>query len=674
MKQLLYNNEQILVKFSYSEVLLNVFKATIPSSGRKAIYDYRGKFLHWIVYPIHLEKLLHFGKTYGFAIDKKLFKIDPRVIGKINIRIDFNEDEFVFSVYNAGFIKEEFDRIPNIKWDGKEYKVKADNYIFVQMFIDRMKKHFQNVNLTVTSNAFNAINNPTTSKIQKIELRRQNVKKYLKNYKFKEKPFKHQIENIVEVIANEDFLNNDETGAAKSYPTLCIIDIYLKKGMEKALIITPNSVKYNWLTEEIMTRFPEYYESKQVSLYDSSCTKKNAKKYLQGTIVKNVDLAMNKKILIINQESVAKNKLKLMNFLGDKGILIIDEVQCIKNPGAKITQSVMGLRNKNGISHCAKRKIILTGTLIADKPIDAYIPIKLIGGEVPDSFVEFKRLYCDYQGAVLKRYKNLDVLKEIIKQKSIRHLKKDCLDLPPKIYQNIFVDLEPEQKALYEKMKKHLYIEIFKKGGLYKLKAGIILVKLLRLKQLASNPILLTDGYDGRKACKVKYLDKALNDLLYQDNKAIIWTEHRANVDFLVNHYKKYNPAHIIGTELDGKTMKPFERHEQVLRFQNDSKCKLIVCSYAGKAGINLTRGNYSFYFDRDMTLIKMTQSQDRFHRPGQTKECHIIKLIAKNTIDELIEHKLGDKMDKANYLHGDEMEDTMFKLTEREIKELLST
>ncbi|HJH27813.1 MAG TPA: helicase [Methanophagales archaeon] len=351
---------------------------------------------------------------------------------------------------------------------------------------------------------------------------------------------------------------------------------------------------------------------------------------------------------IVNYESLVREIELIKLILKNKNFaIVLDESQRIKNPAAMITKAILSLNN------LAKKKIIITGTPIANRPEDIWSQFYFLDGgkSFGYDYYEFKKKYdLKLKGEEsLKNYeKDLLELRKKIDKLSIRRTK-NILELPEKKYWDVFVDLSKNQQEIYDTVKSELYYEIKNKGG-----ERIIdeienyLVKLLRLTQIASNPTLIVEDYDEIPSKFLK-LDEIVNNIVENEEKAIIWTSFRKNIRALRRRYNDLGALMIFGD------IPIEERNNVVVKFMSMSKYKILIANpAAAKEGLTLTSANNAIYLDRNFKMDDYLQSQDRIHRISQTKKCNIIKLIARNTIDEYTDEILEKKELVAKYALGD--------------------
>lgn len=456
-------------------------------------------------------------------------------------------------------------------------------------------------------------------------------KKYNFNYSPKTKPFPHQVEAIEYISNRVNVPLFDEQGLGKTKIVIEALCNNMEQGIiDGALIICKKHLIGNW-KDEIET----HSHLKHIVLRGSANEK--GLKFMGYSL-----------FYIINYESVIGEVERLKMCLKiRKMAIVLDESHKIKNPNAKTTNAILELKD------LAKKRIIITGTPIANKPLDLWAQFYFLdnGKLLGNNYKQFEKMYSiTLKGDDLHRQKDrFNNLREIILSNSIRRLKEDVLELPEKIYIEKYVQLEEQQKKIYDQLKKELYIEITNIDGEKIIdKSDELLKKLLRLAQIASNPFLIDKAYNETPA-KFPLLDTLIENILEQKEKVIVWSCFVDNIRILYKRYKKFGSLILYGDI-------PIEkRNEIVKQFRNNDEFMILIANpAAAREGLTLTSANNAIYLDRNFNLVDYLQSQDRIHRISQTKECRIYKLIGKNTIDEYIDEIIYKKHKLAEYVQGD--------------------
>ena len=268
-------------------------------------------------------------------------------------------------------------------------------------------------------------------------------------YKFKTKPYEHQSDALKNSWNRESYAVFAEMGTGKTKIALdnaCIL--YTKGKIDRLLVIAPKGAYMTWVENEIPLHVPDYVD-KEVLAWKPSMSAK-----YQAQLKKFRDNNFKLKIFVMNVESLSTKK-GLRNaalFLNFRSMMIVDESTTIKNPKAKRTKNILLLAKE------AKYRRILTGSPVTKSPLDLWSQMDFLDPEIlgQSSYYAFRNRYAimltsnaaggthTYQKVV--RFKNLKELGELIKDHSYRILKKDCLDLPDKVYSKREVELSDEQK------------------------------------------------------------------------------------------------------------------------------------------------------------------------------------------------------------------------------------
>lgn len=331
--------------------------------------------------------------------------------------------------------------------------------------------------------------------------------------------------------------------------------------------------------------------------------------------------------------------------------IVIDEVQKIKNPDAALTKSFLELSNS------FKRRAIMTGTLVANRPYDVWAPIFFLDGgqSLGAQFDEFKRDF-DFSETLPENEKaqsafedRLSSLFSRISDFAVRETKDGAgIDLPSKVYRTVFCSWETEQEELYKQIRDE-YRAIVERAGMPTLdEAEGILKRLLRLVQIASNPMLVDDSYDSIPG-KFLELETRLGGIVQNGEKAIVWTSFTENADWLAAELSRYGAVKVHGK------MAIEARNRSIERFLSDEEVRVFVATPgAAKEGLTLTIANHVIFFDRSFSLDDYLQSQDRIHRISQTRTCYVHNLVMKDSVDEWVDVLLGEKELAAKLAHGD--------------------
>ena len=219
-------------------------------------------------------------------------------------------------------------------------------------------------------------------------------------------------------------------------------------------------------------------------------------------------------------------------------------------------------------------------------------------------------------------------------------------DLPPKLEQTIFCELEPKQRKLYNELRDHYRNSLLQRidvEGIAKSKMHV-LEALLRLRQAACHPGLIDRKRVSESSAKLDLLLPQLGELFEEDHKVLVFSQFTSLLAILKGHLDKEKIPY---EYLDGKTR---DRQAPVETFQNDPACKLFLISLkAGGLGLNLTAAEYVYLLDPWWNPAVETQAIDRAHRIGQTQQVFAYRIIARDTVEEKVLALQNTKRDLAD-------------------------
>ena len=435
------------------------------------------------------------------------------------------------------------------------------------------------------------------------------------NYKFKTKPYAHQLTALEKSWNKENFAYFMEMGTGK---TKVLIDnlamLYDKGKVDGALIIAPKGVVKTWYEQELPTHLPDHIENVSI-LWQPNITKTQQEK-LESLF--EIETALH--ILVMNVEALSTDKgvkfaTKFIN--SHKAMMAIDESTTIKTPTARRTKNIISIGKQ------AKYKRIMTGSPITKNPLDLYTQCEFLDPWLLDfaSYYSFRNRYAEMKTMhvrgrsiqVVKEFRHLGELSDTVKEFSYRVLKEDCLDLPPKNFVKRHITLTPDQKKIYEQMKNHAIAMLNKKVTT----TVTVLTQLMRLHQITCGYVTADDGtVQSVESNRLKELMSVLEEV---EGKVIIWANYQFSVSDIMKEigkvYGEDSYVHYYG-------LTPQEdRQDYIRKFQNDPKCRFIIGTpQTGGYGITLTQANTVIYYSNGYDLEKRLQSEDRAHRIGQKK------------------------------------------------------
>jgi len=470
-------------------------------------------------------------------------------------------------------------------------------------------------------------------------------------YKFRVKPYKHQITALEKSWNKKTFAYFMEMGTGK---TKVLIDnmsmLYDKGKIDGALIIAPKGVLGTWYNQELPAHLPKHIENVSV-MWQANINKKQQEK-LDGLFETGEALH----ILVMNVEAFSTDKG--VNFAAKflrshRSLMAIDESTTIKNPKAKRTNNIIDL------SASAQYRRIMTGSPVTKNPLDLYSQCEFLDPDHLEftSYYAFRNRYAEMKTLhisgrsiqVVSHFKNLNELSDRLQTFSYRVLKEDCLDLPSKIYMKREIELSKEQKKLYEQMRKEALATLNGKT----ITTMTALTQLMRLHQITCGHFSADDG--TIQNIKNNRLSELMDIIEEIEGKAIIWAHYQHDIRTIVNEIeKKHGPGSVV--HYYGKTL-PEQREKAIKNFKTNDECRFFVGTpQTGGYGLTLVAANTVVYYSNGYDLEKRMQSEDRAHRIGQDKSVTYIDIIAEETVDNKIVKSLRKKINIASEVMGEEL------------------
>ncbi|MDU5543945.1 MAG: DEAD/DEAH box helicase [Clostridium perfringens] len=447
----------------------------------------------------------------------------------------------------------------------------------------------------------------------------------------------------------------DDMGLGK---TLQIIAFLLSQKKSKSIVVVPTSVIYNWMDE-----FEKFAPSIRIGLVYGSKSKRDKvlRDFKRGLGIKIEESNLKEKsyekydVLLTTYGTLKNDEKAYENLSFD--YCIIDEAQNIKNPTAQATLSV-----KNIKSRC---NIALTGTPIENNLMELWSIFDFV---MPGYLFTKER----FRERFILDESNLSELKSLITPFILRRLKEDVLsELPEKLEKKYLVEMKGKQKQLYS-----FYIKAIKnqlnenksseKSGRDKIN---LFAYLTKLREICLDPSLVVPDYTGGSS-KLTVVKEIVKDASESGKKILLFSQFTSVLQKIEEDFKKEDISYLY---LDGGTSAK-DRVERVKKFNEDSNIKVFLISLkAGGVGLNLTSASVVIHFDPWWNPAVEDQATDRAHRFGQENKVEVIKLVAKDTIEEKIVLMQEDKRELIQSLmDGKTMDGKGLKrLTEEEISKL---
>jgi len=430
----------------------------------------------------------------------------------------------------------------------------------------------------------------------------------------------------------------DDMGLGKTVQVLALLEYLRQREACKTLLIIPASLIGNWRNE--MERFAP--KLRYSVLHD------------KNTVMEPdaADVFITTYGMTVRLEALRKHTWDLV---------ILDEAQAIKNPGAKQSKAVKAIP--------AKFHIAMTGTPVENRLSDLWSLFDCLNAGLLGTAKEFS----DY-AKKLQNTGSYAKLRNVISPFILRRLKTDkaiISDLPDKVEMKVYAALSKKQVVLYAGLVKELAERLDALEGMER--RGVILASLMKFKQICNHPdqYLGQQAFDSKQSGKFHILGEICETIYAKRERALVFTQFREMCDPLSDYLKTVFGRK--GLMLHGGTPVK-KRAELVEKFNGEEYIPYMVLSLkAGGVGLNLTAANHVIHFDRWWNPAVENQATDRAFRIGQKKNVLVHKFISTGTIEEKIDALIEDKMKLSGELIADSGENWITEMSSTDLVKLVS-
>ncbi len=452
----------------------------------------------------------------------------------------------------------------------------------------------------------------------------------------------------------------DDMGLGKTIQTIAMLQH--EKEVHKVLpaptlIICPTSVVVNWAKEI------ERFAPTLTTVIHQGQSRLRDDKFLEKA--QQVDI-------VLSSYAIVRRDIETLQKITWYG-LILDEAQNIKNPDAQQTQAIRKLK--------ATFRVALTGTPVENRLGELWSIMNFLNPGFLGSRNKFRQRFA----RPIERYGDTQAteqLKNMVSPFILRRIKSDpdvIQDLPEKQEMKVYCNMSEEQVTLYEAVVRNALQEISETSGIQR--KGIVLSMLMKLKQICNHPAQFlhqmgdeqsNDPYrESSRSGKLARLTEMLSETLSVNDRSLIFTQFSS-----MGHFLKAHLQQTLGVPvqfLHGGT--PAEKRAVMVdRFQQDDDAPpiFILSLKAGGTGLNLTRANHVFHFDRWWNPAVEDQATDRAYRIGQSRNVQVHKFVCVGTLEERIDTMIESKKALAASVIGGG-ENWLTELSTNDLRDLVT-
>lgn len=440
----------------------------------------------------------------------------------------------------------------------------------------------------------------------------------------------------------------DDMGLGKTVQVLALLDhrrkeiVEAKQDRVPSLVVVPKSLVYNWAAES--KRF-----TPELKVLNHTGPERG----------KTIDAFDGYDLVITTYGTMRRDIAMLHEAKFD--YVILDEAQAIKNAR---TASAKSARLLNG-----QHRLALSGTPIENHLGELWSLFEFLNPGMLGAARAFQKNLTTQSNEVQTEQPQ-QALAAAVRPFILRRTKDQVAkDLPPRIEQTIYCELDTEQRQLYDQLRDHYRKSILSsvdREGMNQTRFQV-LEALLRLRQTACHPGLMDQSRKRDASAKLDMLIPQLTEVASEGHKALVFSQFTS---FLALVREQLDAEGVTYEYLDGRTR---DRAKRIERFQNDPDCPLFLISLkAGGLGLNLTAAEYVFLLDPWWNPAVEAQAIDRAHRIGQTQQVFAYRLIARDTVEEKVLELQQSKRDLADQIIN--ADNSLIKnMTREDLENLLS-
>lgn len=468
------------------------------------------------------------------------------------------------------------------------------------------------------------------------------------------------------------FLLGDQPGLGK---TLSVMNLALHRKLTRKdkhclVICCINTAKYNWYEDII-----KHTNGEQIPYLIGTRKNRKGVESIRGSKEKLDDLLTLKKygqkkngeklpyFLIINIEAIrykegrkypiADRIIELINE-GKINMIAVDEIHKNCSPTSNQGKQVLKIKKQTGKK---LEWIPMTGTPITKSPLDCFLPFRLIDAHDYSSFYLWSQNFCVYGGFgghEVIGYKNMPQLKSMVQDNMLRRLKKDVLDLPPKIHITEYVENTPYQQRLYAQVRGDMLAQ---KGVL---QASMNpLAQFIRLRQVNGYPEVIDKNLSPTskdylsKNAKMKRILEIIDLHVSQGEKVVVYSNWVEPLRTLYRYVvKQYKTCCYTGTMSDADK----EKNKRVFTTNPEY---MVMLGTIGALGTShtLTVAHVEVFFDEPWNATDKEQAEDRCHRISATEPLMIYTLLTTGTVDDRVHNIVYTKDGIAKYIVDDDLD-----------------
>lgn len=459
-------------------------------------------------------------------------------------------------------------------------------------------------------------------------------------------PYQHQVEALKAAWGKNGFAFFLEQGTGKSKIIVDeIVNLIERDLINCAVIIAPNNVHVNWKSE-LEKHGPPNYDKWAIQIWRSNYSLKKKEDETRAILSSGKCL-----IFLMNIEALSSASggeyLRRVLAARRKAYMAIDESHKIKNGVTNRSKACIKL------GELAYIRRIATGTEAEEGLENLYSQFRFLDPNIIGlrTFTAFKHMFCIENqrqlasGQIFPQivgYQNQEILADRIAPYAYQKRKKDCLDLPDKVYVTHEIELTKEQDKIYNQLEEELLYEL-ESGEL--VDATMAITKMIRLQQILCGHLNASDNPQNPELIPSNRADYVAELIEDASSKSIVFCRFVMDVEVVLTALVNRGIRGIgISSRVEGH-----RRMDEIDKWRQEKDCKaLVITTATGGTGLTLNEANNTIFYSNSWSSTDRLQAEDRNHRIGQESKCTYHDLIVPKHIDHRLLVALNKKRNLA--------------------------
>lgn len=432
----------------------------------------------------------------------------------------------------------------------------------------------------------------------------------------------HQREAVAKLLPSRVGGLFMDMGTGKTRTTIELANLRANK-IDKVVWFTPVSLKMS-VAKEIR----KHTDCEDIYVFDHKTNQRNLPKvrwYIVG--IESISSSI-RVVAAVNQ------------LITERTMVVLDESSYIKGPYSKRTERLTFICSR------AKYRLILTGTPLSQGVVDLYAQMRFLSEKILgySSFYSFAANHLEYSEkfpGMIVRAHNTEWLATKISPYTYQVRKKDCVDLPSKVYSTKYFYMSNEQQYMYEKLKEEFLMNIDPEDWdsylLFKLFSGLqqVVCGFYRERRGRKREPILHEFEHER----LDILEKLIHRIP-DDEQVIIWAKYIYDIDQIRQLLEREGKTFVLYTGEQSEKERNLAEHA----FHAGDAQFFVATPSSGGHGLTLNEASTVIFYNNSFKYSERLQAEDRCHRIGQTKSVHYIDIVCVNSIDERIMESISKK------------------------------